>query len=97
MTHAPNRSRQAAAARIAPTRMAAEMRVKGYSDAWIGGLAIVLFSAALLIGTRPAGAQHVEVPPTWGGPLLERPRLTGDWGGVRDDLFMFCLVLVGVV
>lgn len=62
------------------------MRVKGYSDAWIGGLAIVLFSAALLIGPRPAGAQHVEVPPTWGGPLLERPRLTGDWGGVRDDL-----------
>jgi porin len=25
-------------------------------------------------------------PPTWGGDLASRPRLTGDWGGVRDEM-----------
>ncbi len=34
----------------------------------------------------PAGAQLESVPPTWGGPLLDRPRLTGDWGGFRDEM-----------
>lgn len=33
-----------------------------------------------------AGAQPVEIPATWGGDLATRPRLTGDWGGARDDL-----------
>jgi len=28
----------------------------------------------------------VEVPETWGGDLSSRPRLTGDWGGVRDEM-----------
>jgi len=37
-----------------------------------------------LIGA--AHAQPYDVPPTWGGDLLSRPRLTGDWGGVRDEL-----------
>ncbi|HLF97909.1 MAG TPA: carbohydrate porin [Methylococcaceae bacterium] len=27
-----------------------------------------------------------EAPPSFGGDLLTRPKLTGDWGGVRDDL-----------
>jgi porin len=31
-------------------------------------------------------AQPYDVPTTWGGDLLSRPRLTGDWGGLRDDL-----------
>ena len=35
---------------------------------------------------RGAGAQPYPVPPTWGGDLQSRPRLTGDWGGLRDDL-----------
>jgi porin len=26
------------------------------------------------------------VPATWGGDILSRPRLTGDWGGLRDEL-----------
>ena len=25
-------------------------------------------------------------PATWGGDIFSRPRLTGDWGGLRDDL-----------
>jgi porin len=28
----------------------------------------------------------VDIPPTWGGDAVSRPRLTGDWGGLRDDL-----------
>jgi porin len=31
-------------------------------------------------------AQPVEVPPTWGGDFWDRPRLTGDWFGYRDEL-----------
>jgi len=34
----------------------------------------------------PLCAQPYPVPPTWGGDLGSRPRLTGDWGGSRDDL-----------
>src|SRR2546423_2854445 len=34
----------------------------------------------------PVIAQPYDVPATWGGDLLSRPRLTGDWGGLRDDL-----------
>ena len=26
------------------------------------------------------------MPATWGGDILSRPRLTGDWGGLRDEL-----------
>jgi porin len=28
----------------------------------------------------------VDVPATWGGDIWSRPRLTGDWGGLRDEL-----------
>lgn len=33
-----------------------------------------------------ARAQPVAIPPTWGGDIGSRPRLTGSWDGVRDDL-----------
>jgi porin len=33
-----------------------------------------------------AKAQSVDTPSTWGGDLASRPRLTGAWGGVRDEL-----------
>jgi porin len=44
----------------------------------------VLLSA---LGTAlPLHAMPYATPDTWGGDLASRPRLTGDWGGVRDDM-----------
>jgi porin len=34
----------------------------------------------------PLHAMPYATPETWGGDLASRPRLTGDWGGVRDDM-----------
>ncbi|MGL6071417.1 hypothetical protein, partial [Craterilacuibacter sp.] len=34
----------------------------------------------------PVHATPTATPETWGGDLMSRPRLTGDWGGVRDDM-----------
>lgn len=48
-------------------------------------LAPVAFLVALTT-SMPLCAGPYEVPPTWGGDLASRPRLTGDWGGVRDEL-----------
>lgn len=48
-------------------------------------LALVACLGALITST-PLYAAPDEVPPTWGGDLASRPRLTGDWGGLRDDL-----------
>ncbi len=39
-----------------------------------------------LTTSMPLFAAPYEVPSTWGGDIKSRPRLTGDWGGVRDDL-----------
>jgi porin len=47
---------------------------------------IFLLAVPLLVASVPAGAQPYAVPPTWGGDFSTRPRLTGDWGGVRDEL-----------
>jgi len=55
----------------------------------IGGtsiLGMLFVGLALLVAPAPASAQLVEVPPTWGGDFWSRPRLTGDWGGLRDTL-----------
>jgi len=48
---------------------------------WLFLLALTLACAAV-----PVSAQPVPIPNTWGGDLLSRPRLTGDWGGFRDEL-----------
>ena len=45
-----------------------------------------LLGLALLGAPGPAGAQPVAVPDTWGGDFWSRPRLTGSWGGLRDEL-----------
>jgi porin len=48
-----------------------------------------LKAAALLtaLGTSiPLHAMPYPAPETWGGDLWSRPRLTGDWGGARDDM-----------
>src|SRR3954462_6234042 len=47
-------------------------------------VALVASVATCLIGS--VRAQPYDVPPTWGGDILSRPRLTGDWGGLRDEL-----------
>jgi porin len=41
---------------------------------------------ALLVMAGPTHAQPVPIPATWGGDLWSRPRLTGSWGGLRDEL-----------
>ena len=46
----------------------------------------VLVGLAFVILSDQASAQLVDVPDTWGGDIFSRPRLTGDWGGLRDDL-----------
>jgi porin len=45
---------------------------------------MVLLGWALQVA--PSSAQPVDVPPTWGGDFWDRPRLTGSWWGLRDEL-----------
>jgi porin len=47
---------------------------------------IVLLGAVLFTASASVSAQPYAVPPTWGGDIWSRPRLTGDWGGLRDEL-----------
>ena len=47
---------------------------------------MVLLGLLLLVVSGPASAQPVDVPETWGGDFWSRPRLTGSWGGLRDEL-----------
>ena len=44
------------------------------------------FALLACLVSMPLCAAPYDVPTTWGGDLAPRPRLTGDWGGVRDDL-----------
>ena len=51
--------------------------------------AVAAASAALLLVLLTAGfaaAQPVAIPDTWGGDFWSRPRLTGGWGGFRDQM-----------
>jgi porin len=53
-----------------------------------------LAALAALIGTSlPALATPEAIPETWGGDLATRPRLTGDWGGLRDEMARKGIVL----
>jgi porin len=54
---------------------------------------ILLTGLILLFVPNLARAQPYETPDTWGGDILTRPRLTGDWGGIRDDLAKMGVVL----
>jgi porin len=49
----------------------------------------------LMLAAAPdiARAQPYPTPDTWGGDIWSRPRLTGDWGGLRDDLTKKGIVL----
>ncbi len=46
----------------------------------------IMLALALLVMPSPASAQPVAAPDTYEGDLWSRPRLTGNWGGLRDDL-----------
>lgn len=46
----------------------------------------VALALALLVTPSLASAQPVEAPDTYAGDFWSRPRLTGDWGGLRDEL-----------
>jgi porin len=50
------------------------------------GASAVILGLTLLALAQPASAQPVDVPPTWGGTFWDRPRLTGSWGGLRDEM-----------
>jgi porin len=54
------------------------------SAMWIAS--IVLLGVGLLFVAAPVRAQPYVTPPTWGGDFWSRPRLTGDWGGLRDEM-----------
>src|SRR6185295_19758438 len=49
-------------------------------------LARIALLGLLLLVPAIASAQPIDVPPTWGGDLWSRPRLTGSWFGLRDEL-----------
>jgi porin len=49
---------------------------------WIIIAAVALASAL----AAPAAAQPIDEPKTYAGDFWSRPRLTGDWGGFRDEL-----------
>jgi porin len=49
-------------------------------------LTVILAGVTLGAVSAPVTAQPYAVPPTWGGDIWARPRLTGDWGGLRDEL-----------
>jgi hypothetical protein len=46
----------------------------------------IVLGLVVLVMAGPASAQPVDIPATWGGDLGSRPRLTGNWGGLRDAL-----------
>lgn len=48
----------------------------------------ILFGSILSLGmgSNAHAIGPVQVPKTWGGDMASRERLTGDWGGVRDEM-----------
>lgn len=48
-------------------------------------LRLIALLSALVLGI-PAHATPPAIPDTWGGDLASRPRLSGNWGGLRDDM-----------
>jgi hypothetical protein len=51
-----------------------------------GSIWRVLVGLVFVMLSDRASAQQVDVPATWGGDIFSRPRLTGDWDGLRDEL-----------
>src|SRR5262247_1775081 len=61
------------------------MRLHVYRQRVTCAWAIVLGLVGLVMA-GPTSAQPVDIPATWGGDFWSRPRLTGSWGGLRDEL-----------
>ncbi len=59
------------------------LRMQSAGEAWTVLAALLLLAGA---AAAPVRAQPYAVPPTWGGDFWSRPRLTGDWGGLRDEM-----------
>jgi porin len=55
---------------------------------WIARYTLMVLLGSALLAALPAvsAAQPYDVPPTWGGDFWDRPRLTGSWWGLRDEL-----------
>src|SRR5512132_976586 len=51
----------------------------------VGRIIFVAVAIACWLSTS-AEAQPIEEPKTYAGDLWSRPRLTGDWGGFRDEM-----------
>lgn len=53
-----------------------------------GNTRVARWTALAILLLRPVTilAQPYAAPDTWGGDWLSRPRLTGSWGGVRDEM-----------
>src|SRR5215813_10418459 len=49
-------------------------------------VSVLVLSLVLIAAASVANAQPLDVPPTWGGSLWDRSRLTGSWFGLRDEL-----------
>jgi porin len=47
---------------------------------------LVLLGLALLMAPGAVSGQPIDIPETWGGDFWSRPRLSGSWGGFRDEL-----------
>lgn len=49
-------------------------------------LTVISLTTLMGFGSTAQALVPVEVPETWGGDISTRPRLTVDWGGVRDEM-----------
>jgi len=49
-------------------------------------LSTLVVCLVLVSAVSATFAQPVDIPPTWGGSFWDRPRLTGSWFGLRDEL-----------
>jgi porin len=65
---------------------------RSHSDATRSGrprpLGWIIIAVVVLASTlaAPVAAQPIDEPKTYAGDFWSRPRLTGDWGGFRDEL-----------
>ena len=67
--------------RLEKNHMRRPVGMRRATGAWAMVVGLVV-----LVMAGPTSAQPVDIPPTWGGDFWSRPRLTGSWGGLRDEI-----------